>query len=47
LNTPGAGFGYDTNQVTILSKKGEKFVSELLPKKEIAKTIVTHIINHV
>jgi phosphopantothenoylcysteine decarboxylase/phosphopantothenate--cysteine ligase len=48
LNTTqdkGAGFGHDTNKVTIFSKDNKPTVSELKPKKDIAQDIFTHIIN--
>ena len=41
LNDIGAGFGYDTNKVTIIKKNGEKISLPLLSKKEVAKEIVT------
>lgn len=44
LNDKGAGFGTDTNKVTVFSKTGEKFSSSLKPKKEIAADIVSFII---
>ena len=40
LQDKGAGFGYDTNKVTILSRKGEKHSFELKTKKEVAKDII-------
>ncbi len=40
LNDSGAGFGYDTNKVTILDKEGNKEAFELKSKKEVAKDIV-------
>ena len=43
LKDVGAGFKHDTNKVTFLYKNGEKEVSELLPKKQIAAMIVEHI----
>ncbi|MBK7907911.1 MAG: bifunctional phosphopantothenoylcysteine decarboxylase/phosphopantothenate--cysteine ligase CoaBC [Gemmatimonadetes bacterium] len=39
----GAGFGYDTNRVTILSKDGTAEASELRPKSEIADLILDRI----
>lgn len=43
LNDKGAGFGGDTNKVTILNKEGEKTVYELKTKVEVAKDIVNSI----
>ena len=40
LQDEGAGFGHDTNKVTILSRGGEKNSFELKTKKEVAKDIV-------
>lgn len=40
LNDPGAGFGHDTNKVTILSRNGEKQSFALKSKDEVAKDIV-------
>ena len=42
LKDKGAGFGYDTNKITILSRNGEKKAFELKPKNEVAKDIVEH-----
>ncbi|MBP7548841.1 MAG: bifunctional phosphopantothenoylcysteine decarboxylase/phosphopantothenate--cysteine ligase CoaBC [Gemmatimonadaceae bacterium] len=39
----GAGFGYDTNRVTILAKDGTAEASELRPKSEIADLILDRI----
>ena len=43
LNDSGAGFGYDTNKVTILKKNGEKISLPLLSKKEVAEKIIKEI----
>ena len=43
LKDEGAGFGYETNQVTLINKKGDEFPSDLLSKKEIAKFILSHL----
>lgn len=42
LRDPGAGFGVDTNRVTILSREGRSFNSPLLPKSQIAEEIILH-----
>jgi phosphopantothenoylcysteine decarboxylase/phosphopantothenate--cysteine ligase len=45
LRDEKAGFGVDTNKVTILVKSGKEWVSELKSKKEIAKDIVSFIVS--
>ncbi len=48
LNDKGAGFGVDTNQVTVIDKSGKEKILALTSKKEIAKNIVSFIAeNHV
>lgn len=42
LKDKGAGFGYDTNKITILSRNGEKKRFGLKPKNEVANDIVEH-----
>jgi phosphopantothenoylcysteine decarboxylase / phosphopantothenate---cysteine ligase len=44
LNDQGAGFGTDTNKITIFDKSGKEFNFELMSKKEVAKNIVDTII---
>jgi phosphopantothenoylcysteine decarboxylase/phosphopantothenate--cysteine ligase len=44
LNDTGAGFGTDTNKITIFDKSGKEFNFELMSKKEVAKNIVDTII---
>jgi phosphopantothenoylcysteine decarboxylase / phosphopantothenate---cysteine ligase len=39
----GAGFGYDTNKITIFSKSGEKIALPLMTKEECAQEILNHI----
>jgi phosphopantothenoylcysteine decarboxylase/phosphopantothenate--cysteine ligase len=39
----GAGFGYDTNKVTIFMRSGEKIALPLLTKEECAKVILKNI----
>jgi phosphopantothenoylcysteine decarboxylase / phosphopantothenate---cysteine ligase len=46
LNDEGAGFGVDTNKVTIYDKKGTKTEGTLKPKTEVAKDIVNYIIKY-
>lgn len=43
LNDKGAGFGVDTNKVTIMDKAGDRIVYELKTKVEVAKDIVDQI----
>jgi Phosphopantothenoylcysteine synthetase/decarboxylase len=40
LQDKGAGFGHDTNKVTILSRNGYKKSFELKTKREVAKDII-------
>lgn len=44
LNDKGAGFGKDTNKVTIFEKNGQEFQFEIKTKQEVAKDIVNTII---
>jgi phosphopantothenoylcysteine decarboxylase/phosphopantothenate--cysteine ligase len=44
LNDEGAGFGHDTNKITIFSKNGEEFKFDTKSKTEVAKDIVDTII---
>lgn len=45
LNDEGAGFGYDTNKITIFEKSGEQLAYERKPKQQVAKDIVDRIVN--
>jgi phosphopantothenoylcysteine decarboxylase / phosphopantothenate---cysteine ligase len=45
LNDSGAGFGNDTNKVTIFEKGGNELVYEKKPKQQVAKDIVDRIVN--
>lgn len=45
LKDEGAGFGFDTNQITILSKGGDKAVFPLKSKNEVADDILNAIDN--
>jgi phosphopantothenoylcysteine decarboxylase / phosphopantothenate---cysteine ligase len=40
LNDEGAGFGSDTNKITIIERSGAEHVYDLKPKKQVAKDIV-------
>ena len=40
LNDPGAGFGHDTNKVTIYDRQGVVASYDLLPKSEVAGKIL-------
>jgi phosphopantothenoylcysteine decarboxylase / phosphopantothenate---cysteine ligase len=44
LNDAGAGFGHDTNKITIFDKTGVEYNFETKTKKEVAKDIVNTII---
>ncbi len=44
LKDQGAGFGHDTNKITIFGKDGEEINFDLRPKTEVAKDIVETII---
>jgi len=44
LNDAGAGFGYDTNKVTIFDKEGGETAYERKPKQQVASDIVDRIV---
>ncbi|PWT74772.1 MAG: bifunctional phosphopantothenoylcysteine decarboxylase/phosphopantothenate--cysteine ligase CoaBC [Bacteroidetes bacterium] len=44
LNDTGAGFGYDTNKITIFEKDGTELAYEKKPKQQVAKDIVDRIV---
>jgi len=44
LNDDGAGFGYNTNKITIFQKGGHEIKFEKKPKTEVAKDVVETII---
>lgn len=44
LNDSGAGFGHDTNKITIFDRQGNEYNFGLKSKKEVAKDIVNTII---
>jgi phosphopantothenoylcysteine decarboxylase/phosphopantothenate--cysteine ligase len=46
LNDVGAGFGHDTNKITIFDKKGNVHAFDQKSKVEVAKDIVNSIINY-
>ncbi|MEO8403697.1 MAG: bifunctional phosphopantothenoylcysteine decarboxylase/phosphopantothenate--cysteine ligase CoaBC [Chitinophagaceae bacterium] len=45
LNDKGAGFGYDSNKITIFKKNGTESRFDTKSKEEVAKDIVNEIIN--
>lgn len=45
LRTKGAGFGHDTNKITIIDRAGEQTEFKLKSKAEVANDIVQKIIN--
>lgn len=47
LNNPGSGFGFDTNQISILNKANKMTNFELLKKSEVAKNIVNYVIENI
>ena len=47
LNDPGAGFGHDTNKITIFDKDGSETVYEIKSKQQVAKDIVDRIVKKV
>ena len=46
LRDKGAGFGVDTNRVTIIGRSGASLETPLLSKKEVAEVIVRHCLCH-
>ncbi len=44
LNDAGAGFGHDTNKVTIFEKDGNELVYEQKTKQQVAKDIVDRVV---
>ncbi len=46
LNDQGAGFGFDTNKITIISKSGESVPFQLKPKDQVAADIVDVIYSY-
>lgn len=44
LNDKGAGFGSDTNKITIFDKFGKEIEFELLPKRQLADLIINTIL---
>jgi len=45
LNDEGAGFGFDTNKITIFERGGHSISYEQKPKQQVAKDIVDRIAN--
>jgi phosphopantothenoylcysteine decarboxylase/phosphopantothenate--cysteine ligase len=46
LRDKGAGFGEDTNKVTIFDRKGSEKSYDLKPKAAVAKDIIDYIIDY-
>jgi phosphopantothenoylcysteine decarboxylase / phosphopantothenate---cysteine ligase len=44
LNDEGAGFGHDTNKITIFEKGGNEWAFERKPKQQVARDIVDRIV---
>lgn len=47
LNDAGAGFGVDTNKITIFEKDGAELLYEQKPKQQVARDIVDRIVNRI
>lgn len=47
LNDEGAGFGVDTNKITIFEKDGAELQYEQKPKQQVARDIVDRIVNKI
>ena len=47
LNDKGAGFGTDTNKITIINKNQEKTNFDLKEKSEVAQDILNHIMTEI
>jgi phosphopantothenoylcysteine decarboxylase/phosphopantothenate--cysteine ligase len=47
LNDQGAGFGYDTNQVTLIDKYGSETHIPLKSKTEIAEEVINYLVKSV
>jgi phosphopantothenoylcysteine decarboxylase/phosphopantothenate--cysteine ligase len=45
LNDEGAGFGYDTNKVTLIDKHGREMALPLQSKTEVAEKIVDYLVH--
>jgi phosphopantothenoylcysteine decarboxylase / phosphopantothenate---cysteine ligase len=45
LNDAGAGFGYNTNKITIFEKNGNELHYDTKPKQQVAKDIVDRVVN--
>ena len=45
LNDKGAGYGVETNKVTIFEKNGNEIAYETKPKQQVARDIVDRIVN--
>ena len=46
LNDNGAGFGFNTNKISIFDKEGNEYTFPLQSKKEVAKDLVNKIIDY-
>ncbi|HMH21002.1 MAG TPA: bifunctional phosphopantothenoylcysteine decarboxylase/phosphopantothenate synthase [Puia sp.] len=45
MSDAGAGFGYDTNKITIFEAGGQEFSYEQKPKQQVARDIVDRVVN--
>ncbi|RYY49362.1 MAG: bifunctional phosphopantothenoylcysteine decarboxylase/phosphopantothenate--cysteine ligase CoaBC [Chitinophagaceae bacterium] len=46
LNDPGAGFGHDSNKITIFDKRGREYAFETKSKRDVAVDIINTIISY-
>jgi len=46
MNDAGAGFGFDTNKITIIDSQGNEIVFETKSKKEVANDIVEYVVQN-
>jgi phosphopantothenoylcysteine decarboxylase/phosphopantothenate--cysteine ligase len=46
LNDDGAGFGFNTNKISIFDKEGNEYTLPLQSKKDVAKDLVNKIIDY-
>lgn len=44
LNEDGAGFGTGTNRVTLLGKDGSSYPLAVMPKKQVARALLDHVL---
>jgi phosphopantothenoylcysteine decarboxylase/phosphopantothenate--cysteine ligase len=47
MNDKGAGFGFDTNKITMIDKNNNQAFFELKSKTDVAKDIVARVISEI